>query len=172
MSVTAELPRRFAPVVEKASRHDPVVSGPLPWAPPDLGRLTLFLGLGGVTLLVAWVGASGTDNYAAQLRWIALGIAALVLSGGGGALWILAGFRNTRARQRAIADTVGEVLQQPSVTGTVTVAEPLSDPLVTVESGTRYHRLSCALVAGKAPSSGSRATHEAAGLRACGVCRP
>ena len=169
MSVTAELPRRFAPVVAKTSRHDPVVSGPLPWAPPDLGRLTLFLGLGGVTLLAAWVGASGTDNYAVQLRWIALGIAALVTSGIGGALWILAGFRNTRARQRTIADTVGEVLQQPS---TVTVAEPMSDPLVTVESGTRYHRRSCALVAGKPVTTGSLATHEAAGLRGCGVCRP
>lgn len=168
MSFTAELPRRFAPVVEKASRHDPVVSGPLPWAPPDLGRLTLFLGLGGVTLLAAWVGASGTDDYAVQLRWIALGIAALVMSGIGGALWILAGFRNTRARQRTIARAVGEVLQQP----TITVAEPASDQLVRVESGTRYHRRSCALVAGKPSSGGSRATHEAAGLQACGVCRP
>ena len=172
MSVTAELPRRFAPVLEKASRHDPVVSGPLPWAPPDLGRLTLFLGLGGVTLLAAWVGASGTDSYAAQLRWIALGIAALVVSGVGGALWILAGFRNTRARQRAIANTVGQVLQQPGVTSTGTVAAPATDRLVTVESGTRYHRCSCALVAGKPSRSGSRATHKAAGLRACGVCRP
>src|SRR3954453_18951325 len=136
MSLTVEIPRSVAPAADTRPRHSPVVSGPQPWAPTDLGRLTLFLGVGGVILLGAWVGASGTDDYAVQLRWIAVGIAGLVAAGVGGALWILAAFRNTRARQRAGAASVAGVIEAPKAA----VVDRVPDSLVTVESGTRYHR--------------------------------
>jgi hypothetical protein len=44
--------------------------------------------------------------------------------------------------------------------------------LVATSSMARYHRPSCPLATGKAVRAAGRATHEVAGRRPCGVCRP
>src|SRR5947199_77054 len=46
------------------------------------------------------------------------------------------------------------------------------DALVAAPNMTRYHRRACPLAAGKTVRPATRAAHERAGRRPCGVCQP
>jgi hypothetical protein len=170
MTVTA--PAELAPAgpapFPRSSRREPITTGPVPWLPGDLGRLVMRVGLGCLIVMTAWIGASGTADFNEQVRWQVLGVAGLVMSAMGNSLWLLAGFRNTRARERALLAACVELTQ---LRRSPTFMAP-SDELVAVQAGTRYHRSACALVDGKPTFSAARRAHEAAGLRPCGVCQP
>jgi hypothetical protein len=153
-------------------------AGPLPWVPRDLGRALAWVLTGGVGLLAGWVGASGTADFNVQVRWFAIAVSGLVVAGVGIALWTLAGFRNTRLRQHALAASILELVVAPTTSPVITeTAAVLHEhdertALVAVEAGTRFHLGTCPLVQGKSASAAPYPDHERAGRRPCGVCRP
>lgn len=143
-------------------------------APWHLGnRLSVvflgLLGLGGIVF--SWWMVAGTAETATQQKWIDVGVVALLLATVGDVVYLLAGRRSVRGRQRSLALRMARLADAgllvedgdtDSGTGTV----------VTAARMTRYHRSDCLLVRGKAVSRGSVAENVRAGRRPCGVCTP
>jgi hypothetical protein len=168
-------PRRVAP------------ARPLLWGAEDFLRWVITVGLGGIVVVVAWYVAAGQSTFSQQVAPLDAALAGLLLSGIGNLAWLLHGRRALGERRRLLlpdvapATTVGEALQAPveEEPGLVAAATP---PAGTISAGEvflagagmeRYHRPDCALAAGRAGwTTATRLEHEAAGRKACGVCRP
>ena len=126
--------------------------------------VAVVVALAGLLLALSWWGAAEEVRLARQLRWVAGGVMSIVVLGVVSATWILEGRRaGSRRRRRWMAEQRRR-LAAPPVTAAPT--------LVAGERMTRYHRVGCELVAGKAASAASRLEHERQGRRPCGVCRP
>ncbi|MCU1691101.1 MAG: hypothetical protein JWM64_192 [Frankiales bacterium] len=141
---------------------------PTPWRPVDAVVLVVLLGLALLCDAVAYLGVSGTADVQVQLRWLAGGVAALVLSVSGVCGWLITGLREVRLAQRAVVP-LRVVVAPPAAT---TVATQAGADLVAAPAMTRYHLSSCALVAGKSASPAPLPAHLEAGRRPCGVCDP
>ena len=137
--------------------------GPLPWQPGELLALLFGLLVGAVAVLLSWVGASGTLVYSHQLTFIAVGIGGVIVSGLGTCVWLLAGFRSVRERQRVLASELGSRVAAPE--RGLHPAESVH--LVTAAGMLHAHRSSCQLVRGKtvSPVTGNLQP-------ACGMCQP
>lgn len=127
------------------------------------------LGLGGI--LFSWWMVAGTAEAATQQKWLDVGVVALLLATVGDVVYLLAGRRSVRGRQRSVALRIARLADSGLVAddgGTDTAA----GTVVTAPRMTRYHRGDCLLVRGKAVSRGSVAENVRAGRRPCGVCTP
>jgi hypothetical protein len=152
----------------------------VPWRYSDFIRVYATTLVGAVGLLVAWYGSSGSTRLSTQAGWTDLGIAAVLLSGVGNTLWLVSGRRALGARRRLVSLDAGELGPAPIVgvpgnpvdaTDRTLVDDP-QQRLVSAPTMTRYHRAACPMVAGKPVRAASRARHEAAGRRPCGICEP
>ena len=142
-----------------------------PWHIGD--RLSvLFLGLIGLGGIVfSWWMVAGTAETATQQRWIDVGVVALLLATVGDVVYLLAGRRSVRTRQRSLALRITR-LADAGLLADGDAAESGTGAVVTAPRMSRYHRGDCLLVRGKAVSRGTVAENERAGRRPCGVCTP
>jgi hypothetical protein len=137
---------------------------------------------GAIALLVGWYGVSGESLTAKQLPYL--------VSGGltGIALVIIAGVFLATDDIRRQFDRIGELerkvdelhaLFTTDLAGPIPAARPSAattagpGELVALPAGTSYHRVGCALVAGKsAVVPADAAQVRTRGLRPCRVCTP
>jgi hypothetical protein len=133
----------------------------LPPARPPL----ILGGFGAVAMAVSWAGAARTPRVGHQADWAIVGVAgsaAVVLAA---LLWVL-------AARRVVERRLGQVLARVDVTDAAGGTAGADALLVAGAAMAHYHRPGCPLAAGKPVSPASRAGHETAGRRPCGVCRP
>jgi hypothetical protein len=138
------------------------------WSSRDRSVLGTGATLGVAVVAVAWNRSGRTADVGDQLAWLETGVAGVVATAFSVALWIRSGRRAVCHRR---AGLLGALPIDPE-----TSAAPVGDagaelPLATARGG-RYHRASCALVAGRAALPAERAAHDAAGRIPCEVCRP
>ena len=163
----------------RAELADREFRGPVPWSVQDLTRLAGGYAFAFVVIGIAWFGAS--DQVAwndAQVLWVNVGGAGLILAALSSAIWILYG-RRMVGRKRLLLLALLEERQQ-LVASTrrkpapaFSADEPLAGvALVTGNGMSKYHRASCPLVAGKAIREASANSVNADGLVPCGVCEP
>src|SRR5947207_2668862 len=147
----------------------------IPWRVDDLVVLYATTFAGAVMLLIAWWGASGTTQLGAQLAWVNVAVAGVILAGTGNAIWLLHGRRSVTLRRRRLVDegfSLGAGARtHPVPSGGSRVGAGPDAALVASPRMTRFHRQDCPLVAAKVVSAASRSSHERAGRRPCGVCR-
>jgi hypothetical protein len=127
-----------------------------------------------ILILVSYVGASGTPHFSVQAEWLTLGIAGIVVTGVGIAMWLMTALRVVRIRQRLMIDTL---LAMAGAMGRVpddwdSRGSKATDVLVSGPAMTHFHRRGCQLVAGKAVESVGRVAHVRAGRTPCEMCRP
>ncbi|HEY6471617.1 MAG TPA: hypothetical protein VIY26_01910 [Acidimicrobiales bacterium] len=177
--------RTRAQVIDAAPRRV-APARPLLWGAEDLLRWVITAGLGGIVVVVAWYVAAGQATFSQQVAPLDAAIAGLLLSGIGNLAWLLHGRRALGERRRLLLPDVAPAttIDAPAVpveaeSELLAAATP---PAGTVLAGDvflagagmeRYHRPGCALAAGRTGwTTATRQEHEAAGRRACGVCRP
>jgi hypothetical protein len=159
-----------------------------PPPPPEIRSLVGYatLVIGAVLLFLGWYGVSGYANVAQQVPYLASASipgAALIISGA----FLVASDRTRRSNERAVEmvetlyrlltesvnddhSRVGETLDTAH---DATASELPRGTLVQVAGGSRFHRLECALAAGKddVETVGARDIAER-GLSACPICNP
>lgn len=149
-----------------------------PWARSDLLGLVTFAVVGLAVLGFAVAQARGEVRAEDQELWLDVGIGAVTFGAVGNALFLLQGRRRVAARlRRLLRPAPGAVVLRAVPAGhngptRVKGHGERGGPLVAAPAMTRYHVAGCHLVAGKPVSPQSRADHEAASRRPCGVCRP
>lgn len=128
----------------------------------------------GVLLTAAgWLGTSGQSTPSDQMVWVQLAVVGTGLVVMANARWLLAGRRAVNRYYRQVSTAVPLTLDAlGSFSGVEYGAAVGERRLVAVPAMRWYHRPECELTAGKAVTADSRQTHETAGRRRCGVCRP
>jgi hypothetical protein len=124
--------------------------------------------------VVGWMGAAKEATVAHQISWSGLAVSGLVVMQGAISVWMGRGFRAVAVRRRALLGEfrITEALRR-NVISDRAECELLEAAFVAVAGLTRFHRPGCLLVVGKeAAIARTMAEHEAAGLRACEMCRP
>lgn len=139
--------------------------------------------IGATCILANWWRAADTADLAANLSSAGLGIVGVVVAGLADGLWLLTA-RGAIARRRvrlsarvggwaAPLDTPALRVAAPAEARPATRPAPAATPgLIAVEGATLYHRPDCPLVSRKRTAVADRRSHEANGLRPCGVCEP
>ena len=150
---------------------------PLPWRLNDLMTVYALNAAGFGGLLTAWYGAGGTVRDDRQVRWLILGIAALIVMGTANFLWLLAGRSAVSARKRAALLPIEALRAAGSAAATAVAAAaaaPLADDgsYLTIAGMRHYHRPTCQLVAGKNATRVTAAQAGRAGREPCGMCEP
>jgi hypothetical protein len=116
-------------------------------------------------MAVSWAGSARTLRVGDQADWAIVGIAgsaAVVLAA---LLWVL-------AARRVVERRLAQVIARVDVTDAADRTAGADALLVAGAAMVHYHRPGCPLAAGKPVSPASRAGHETADRRPCGVCRP
>ena len=139
-----------------------------PWGARDLIQFVA-LSVASLALLAAgWFGAGGEALLEDQVPFLNVAVAGLLVGAAGGGLWVIAGIRAVRSRKAAV-----KLLVAARAGGRTAGAAPVpSDMFVAGAAMTRFHRPECSLVVGKELTSATRADHQQAGRRACGMCSP
>lgn len=139
------------------------------WGRADHLTVAVTVGFGLALLVAGYWGVSGTrvfDDQVSAARTAAAGVLVAQLGFG---LVVLRG-------RRALGRRLGVGLTRNEPAGAVTAdgqaALRTTTGFVAAPDMTRYHRDSCAFVAGKAVVPAATAEHEQAGRRPCGVCLP
>ena len=137
--------------------------------PRPLLPLAVLAGAGGVAaMLVGWVQVSASSHVDEQVSWSAISLIGAVLVCTGAGLAATSGERVFLLHLHRLAAAV-DAGSSGSTTSGGAAAVP-ADQLVAAATMSRYHRANCPLAAGKAVDADSRAAHERAGRRPCGVC--
>jgi len=136
-----------------------------PWGSRELTQFVALTVASLVLLAAGWFGAGGEALLEDQVPFLNVAVAGLLVGAAGGALWVIAGIRAVRARKAAV-----KVLVAARAGGPAGAASVGSDMFVAGAAMTRFHRPDCSLVAGKDVAATTRADHERAGRRACGMC--
>jgi hypothetical protein len=130
--------------------------------------------VGSVLLVVAWLRASGAASLAAQVVWLDIGVAAVIVAGVGNVAWVVSARRAIVASRRRIAEGVLAAARpsgdRDSAGASSGRPEPSGAPFMAGPEMTRYHIATCPLVAGKPVSPVTEADHSRRGLRRCDVC--
>jgi hypothetical protein len=88
----------------------------------------VFIAAGALTLLLGYIGISGTPHVAAQLPYlISGGLFGIFLLGIGGLLWISADLRDEWRALWGINDSLKQLLAQQNVTATASTASVLAE---------------------------------------------
>lgn len=139
-----------------------------PRPPRPLLPLAILAGAGGVVaMLVGWIQVSASTHVDKQVSWSALSLIGAVLVCAGAGLAATSGERVFLLHLHRLAAAFEVETAGPA--GSVAAALP-GDRFVAAPSMSRYHRGDCPLAAGKPVAADSRAAHERAGRRPCGVC--
>ena len=138
-----------------------------PWTPADRLVTASVIVAGALLILVAWIGASDTTDWDAQLGWTALSMAGVVVVCMGVGIWLFRGFARVRSEARAVRGELAMRVDRHAL--------PAADDIrggarrVTVAGMTHHHSPDCLLVRGKnvvaVDSAGDRPA-----LAPCGVC--
>lgn len=156
-----------SPATEEAGsvpRHPAVL-----WARRDVVQLVVLSVIGLALMAVGWYLSGDGQPLDRQMHRIDLAAVGLVIGMVGGGLFLLQGLRAVAARKAAVkALTQRRLAARTRVTPAA--AASAGGELVAGPGMTRYHQAGCPLVAGKAVGAASRADHEQAGRRPCGVC--
>lgn len=136
--------------------------------PRPLLPLAALAGASGVVaMLMGWVAVSATTHVDRQVSWSALSLIGAVLVCTAAGLAATSGERVFLLHLHRLAAVVGVDSPGAATGGTAAVS---GDQLVAAATMSRYHRAGCPLAAGKPVAAESRAAHERAGRRPCGVC--
>lgn len=147
----------------------------VPWTSGDATRLLLVNTAGAFTVLVGWVGTSGTADLSDQFAWTSLAVLGFLVAGTGNGLWLLSGRRAVGIRLEALLDGAPQTTAEPSaevVVETRVLAPVDDDQLVAPAAATRFHRRNCVLVRDKDVDVASLSGHRKSGRVACEVCQP
>jgi hypothetical protein len=148
------------------------------------GRLTRLAtagnALGAACILANWWRTADSSDVAADLSSAGLAITGIIVAGLTNALWLLAARGAIARRRRRLSSRVAAwaaPLDSPARPVAVPAPAPASRPapapgLIAVDGATLYHRRDCPLVSRKRTAVAAVETHEANGLRPCGVCEP
>jgi hypothetical protein len=139
------------------SRPSVLLSGDEPWRRTDLRRSVVVTAVGGLGLLVSWVGVSGEGRVSDQSIWIVAAVATTAVAAIGMVAFLASTARRLRAARLAVMEAVLAARDLPEVP--VLVAQRRSSPraagdevspfFVTSPQMTRRHRVNCELVRGK-----------------------
>jgi hypothetical protein len=151
-----------------------------PWAGVQVVGVVTANVLAIAATLAAWWAASGTDKATEQITFSSLALVGAVIALASNTWFLARGRQMVRVAQRTV---MGERRFVPFRTDTVLPApngsigrrsQPVSagGRFLAVPGTSRYHRPSCALVAGKVSDTAARSVHEQAGRQACEVCEP
>jgi hypothetical protein len=147
--------------------------GTVPWPVSELVRLYAVNAIALVAVVASWFAAAGTVRSGSQVTAIAVGVAALVCSGGVNAMWLLVGRRAVAMRRAVVREQLERVTESLVARSAASSSRPTPSTrsLVVVDRGTKYHRADCDLVAGKVTREWSSANGKDPRVP-CGVCRP
>jgi hypothetical protein len=137
-----------------------------PWGGRDVLALFSRAGIGVAVMSFAVYQAGTRATPASQAPWATWAVGGLIVLGAANALWLLAARRTVGLRSRLLLeelDALAAASGRP--------ARATSD-LVATAAMTRFHHRWCPLASGKPVRPWSRAAHERAGRRPCGVCAP
>lgn len=159
-----------------------------PWTPDHLAGVLVANGVGIVLVFWGWWASSGTGSQHQALSGLDISVLGLVIAGGANAWWLARGRRVVSLARAVVlprgvrptphrASAPTPAAHNGNGHAPVRTAAPRhdgtrADALVAGARMSRYHRVSCPLVADKQVKVGSRAAHERAGLAACEVCEP
>jgi hypothetical protein len=138
------------------------------WARRDVVQLVVLLAISVGLMAVGWYLSGDGQPLDRQMHRLDLAVAGLLISMVGGGLFLLRGLRAVAARKAAVkALTRRRLAARAALTpaGASAAGELVAGPGMT-----RYHEAGCPLVTGKTFAAASRADHEQAGRRPCGVC--
>ncbi|HVW35468.1 MAG TPA: hypothetical protein VHL53_23250 [Acidimicrobiia bacterium] len=135
---------------------------------------------GAACILANWWQAADSSDLKANLSSAGLGIVGVVIAGLTNALWLQTARGAIAGRRRYLSSRVGAwaaPLERAAGVAAVPGAAPARPPaagpgLMAVDGATLYHRPDCPLVSRKQTAVAAVETHEANGLRPCGVCEP
>ena len=156
-----------------ASRAAPAPR-PVLWRAEDLLRWGLTVGLGAIVVAVSWYVCAGDVSFSQQIGPTDAAVAGLLLAGIGNVGWLLHGRRILGERRRALLPDVPARVEVGTVrpVGVHHEEEP-GAIYVAGEGMERFHRPDCLLASGRHDwKTKTRAEHEVAGRRPCGVCQP
>jgi hypothetical protein len=137
-----------------------------PWRTGDLVRAAGLAAAGLTGLSLTWYGASAQPDWADQLPWASLGVAATTIALLGLVSWLVAGLRRVHRLRREVLPLLA-ASAAPRRSASAAAVTPIGTALVTAPGMTRFHRPACPLAAGK-PVQPVEA--DSAGLVPCGVC--
>ena len=140
-----------------------------PWGRSDLVRLVGANAIGLALITIGVYAVAGADSVGAQLRWLNISAAGLVLAGASNGLWLL------RCRDVLAEAGLGILIPegaQAIVASRVGASGADSPQFVAGAGMSHYHRADCPLAMDKAVVAASRGMHEGARRKACEVCEP
>jgi hypothetical protein len=150
-----------------------------PWTGVQVVGVAIANAVAIAAALVAWWAASGTGKATDQIASSSLALVGAVIALALNTWFLARGRQMVRVAQRAVmaerrfvafrSDTVPPAPNGSSDRGSQPVP---GGYYLTVPGTSRYHRPSCALVAGKDRDTAPRSVHEQAGRQACEVCEP
>jgi hypothetical protein len=130
-------------------------------------------GLGGVAVVVAWLGASSSPIVKDQAGWGAVGVAGTFGVIAASVLWVVT------MRQAVALRAIALRVEIAAGAAAARPAAPRSEPgpdrepeLVAAATMVHYHRAGCRLAAAKPVEPAGRQEHERAKRTPCGVCQP
>jgi hypothetical protein len=138
--------------------------------------------VGAACVLANWWRLADTSDLTANLSSAGLAIVGVLVAGLTNALWLLAARGAIARRRHRLSTRVGTWAAPLTTPAPLRVAAPVATAnarteaslagLIAVDGATLYHRPGCPLVTGKRTAEAAVETHEANGLRPCGVCEP
>jgi hypothetical protein len=135
-----------------------------------LAVITAAVGL--ALVIFGWVGVSGSHSTTKQLPYLASGgVGGLFALGVAATIWLSSDLREGLAKFQGSPPAVAGSQSLHAGAG-ASSGRTVPEGLVASSMMSRYHRASCALVAGKEVSVATRADQEAAGRQPCEVCWP
>jgi len=146
-----------------------VLGADAPWRTADLLRAAGLAAAGLTGLALTWYGASDQPDWADQLPWASLGVAATAIALLGLVSWLLAGLRRVRRLRREVLPLLA-ASAAPRRSVSAAAVTPIGAALVTAPGMTRFHRPACPLAAGKPVQPVRPDDAVGAGLVPCGVC--
>lgn len=119
-----------------------------------------------LALVLAWYQVSGEGVSADQKTGMNVSIAAVIVAGAAGALFLLAGRRAVGVRRESLVASLPALDPKAPPTASDGLG------LVAGEGLLRFHRADCQLAQNRNWPPASRAEHQAQGRTACGACKP
>jgi hypothetical protein len=138
------------------------------WTRRDVVQLVVLSVVGVGLMAVSWYLSGDGQPLDRQMHRINLAVAGLLIGMVGGGLFLLRGLGAVAARKAAVKALTHRRLG--ARVATTPTSATTGGGLVAGPGMTRYHDAGCSLVAGKTVAAASRADHEHAGRRPCGVC--
>lgn len=143
-----------------------------PWTRADVRTALSTTAVGLLIFAWAWWEASGSADVDHQTGWLVVGVLGVIVVVKGMVSWLRTGWRQVRLRRLRIIDASDDVgVNDPRVDESSRAGEAHAAGRFAVVSGsTRYHRVDCLLVRGKAWRLQTGAAVKR--LRPCEMCDP